>query len=227
LSIASHELKTPLTSLQLQIESLNRQLERRPAEALQEGRLLGGGRAVTAQTRRLADLVDVLLDVSRINSGKLRFEYSDLDLVELVREAVDRWRPSASAAESDLLLDLNGTNAVAGEWDRLRLEQILNNLLSNAVKYGAGKPIRIKVESEDGWARLAIADQGIGISPTDLARIFERFERAVPSRNYGGLGLGLWITHELVTGLGGTINVDSEPGRGSIFVVELPRHPVR
>ena len=230
LSVASHELKTPLTSLQLQIETLQRQVERRPEEPLLLGRVQAGTKAVSDQAWRLADLIEVLLDVSRINSGRLRFDYCELDFRDVVRDAVERWRPIAAQTASEL--SFGGPeglveDGLTGAWDRLRLEQILNNLLSNAVKYGPGKPIRIAVAGGEKRIKFSVADQGIGIPAIDQPRIFQRFERAVPTRNYGGLGLGLWITYEIVTALGGSINVASEPGRGSTFSVELPRHPSR
>jgi signal transduction histidine kinase len=106
----------------------------------------------------------------------------------------------------------------------LRLEQVLANLVSNALKYGAGKPVEVGVETSDDRARLSVRDYGIGISRTDTDRIFGRFERAAPVRHYGGLGLGLYITQRIVAEHGGTIHVTSEPGAGSLFVVELPRH---
>ena len=112
-------------------------------------------------------------------------------------------------------------------WDRLRLEQILTNLLSNAVKYGAGRPISVEVgatgagDDADVW--FAVRDRGIGMSPDELGRIFGRFERGVSERNYGGLGLGLWIVRQVVDAMGGSITVDSAPERGSTFTVRLPR----
>jgi PAS domain S-box-containing protein len=234
LSIASHELKTPLTSLQLQIENLNRNIARRAqpgaAPSPATDKIQNGGQAASEQVRRLAHLVDLLLDVSRINSGRLRFDYNDLDFGQIVHDIVDRWRPIANGVGADLVLsrsvaDGGASLDLAGTWDRLRLEQILNNLISNAVKYGPGKPIRVRITADPTSVRLEVSDHGIGIKPEDTERIFERFERAVSSRNYGGLGLGLWITHEIVTGLGGAIGVTSEPGQGSTFTVELPRRP--
>jgi PAS domain S-box-containing protein len=226
LSVASHELKTPLTSLQLQIDSLMRQLERRPHVAVEEGRLQSGGRAITEQARRLSDLVEVLLDVSRINSGRLQFQYAELDLGEVLKDAVERWRPAAAQVHSELNLHLpsNGAPSLSGAWDRLRLDQVLNNLLSNAVKYGPGRPIILSAGGDEQRVHFSVVDQGIGIPAVDHPRIFERFERAVPTRNYGGLGLGLWITHQIVTGLGGAIGVTSAPGAGATFSVELPRN---
>lgn len=106
--------------------------------------------------------------------------------------------------------------------DRLRIEQVITNLLVNALKYGQGKPIKIAVGREGALAVIAIRDQGIGIEPAEQTRIFQRFERAVSSRAFGGLGLGLWITQQIVDVHGGRLSVESAPGRGSTFRVELP-----
>ncbi|MFY0525008.1 sensor histidine kinase [Archangium gephyra] len=112
-----------------------------------------------------------------------------------------------------------------GWWDRLRLEQVVTNLVSNAIRYGAGRPIHARVEVVGENARLVVRDEGIGIPPEALERIFGKFERAVSERHSGGLGLGLYITHSIVEAMGGTIRVESRPGQGSTFTVELPRSP--
>ena len=109
-----------------------------------------------------------------------------------------------------------------GRWDRARLDDVLANLLSNAVKYGQGKPIEVSVEAGERSARLTVRDHGIGLAPEDQARVFERFERAVSGHEYGGLGLGLYIVRELVQAHGGTVRVESAPGAGAAFIVELP-----
>jgi signal transduction histidine kinase len=119
--------------------------------------------------------------------------------------------------------ELAAAAPVVGRWDRLRLEQVLTNLLSNAIKYGAGRPIEISVEATDERARLSVRDQGIGIPPEHHGRIFERFQRAVSRRHYGGFGLGLWISRRTVEAMGGTLTLASTPGQGATFVVELPR----
>jgi signal transduction histidine kinase len=103
------------------------------------------------------------------------------------------------------------------------LEQVITNLLSNAIKYGRGKPITLRVDYDAKMARLVVRDQGIGIAAEHLDRIFVRFERAVSSRNFGGLGLGLYIVRQIVEALGGTVRVNSELGVGSMFTVSLPR----
>ncbi|WP_232293259.1 sensor histidine kinase [Stigmatella aurantiaca] len=121
------------------------------------------------------------------------------------------------------MLELHAPAPVLGRWDRLRVEQVVTNLLTNALKYGAGRPVAVRVEGAGERARLTVKDQGIGIAEEDLARIFERFERAVSDRHYGGLGLGLYITRQIVEAFGGTVGVTSRPGMGSTFTLELPR----
>lgn len=218
LSVASHELRTPLTTLQLQLQSLQRSLARAgelPKEIA--SRLSSSLR----QTRRLADLINELLDVSRITYGRLAPERSETNLATIVREVIERYRVSLDQAGSELTV--RGLDeGVVGYWDPLRVDQIVDNLLSNAIKYGEGKPIEVEIGVVKGRARIFVRDHGIGISPKDQERIFERFERAVSTRYYGGFGLGLWITRQVVEAHGGTIQVESELDVGSTFVVELP-----
>jgi len=143
--------------------------------------------------------------------------------LETIVEVVVRNAEPSAQAGSPLRLDAPGP--VLGTWDPGRLEQIAEALLANALKYGRGRPIDVRVESDGTTARLVVRDGGIGIAPEDQARIFERFERAAPARNYGGLGLGLWIVRQVVGAHGGRIRVDSKPGEGSPFTVELPIAP--
>jgi signal transduction histidine kinase len=230
LSVASHELRTPLTSLQLQVDMFARTLSRRAEEALASGRLGESARKIAAQVLRLSELVDVLLDVSRIASGRLELNPEDLDLVKVVQGTVDRW--GAVALQAGCALTFVAPASAPGRWDRLRIEQVLGNLLSNALKYGAGAPVEVEVAALDERVRLRVSDRGIGIAAGDQSRIFERFERAASPNHYGGLGLGLWIAHEIVVeAMGGTLTVTSAPGQGATFVVTLPRispqHPPR
>jgi signal transduction histidine kinase len=141
-----------------------------------------------------------------------------------VRQVADDFRDPAANAR--VLLELQLPEKAEGTWDRLRIEQILVNLLSNAVKYGAGKPVIVKLEIKDDVVRLTVADRGIGIASQDVNRIFGRFQRAAPTRHYGGMGLGLYITRHIVDAHQGTISVDSAAGEGATFVVELPRFAV-
>jgi signal transduction histidine kinase len=173
------------------------------------------------QVRKLTDLVDNLLDVSRITAGRLRLELEELDLSSVAAELLSRFAPSA--VQLGCALELHAPEPVFGRWDRLRVEQVVTNLLSNALKYGAGRPVVVRVEEDGERARLTVRDQGIGIAEEDLGRIFERFERAVSDRHYGGLGLGLYITRQIVEAFGGTVRVASRSGHGSTFTLELPR----
>jgi PAS domain S-box-containing protein len=218
LGIASHELRTPITALGLQAQSLLRIAERAPERPLAE--VVPRVRTLHRQTARLAHLVQALLDVTQVSAGKLALRREPLDLVDVVRDAMGRWREALARAGCPL--ELRVDRSVPGEWDRLRVEQVIDNLLENAVKFGAGKPVEIVVDASNGSAHLAVADHGIGISPDDQRRIFERFERAVPETHYGGFGLGLWIVRNIVEAHGGDIRVSSEPGKGSRFHVTLP-----
>jgi len=216
LSIAGHELRTPLTALQLQLDGLRRaigeaqgadDLDHRTAKALQS-------------LHRANALVEDLLDVSRITAGRLRLERTRFALADAVAAVLERHVDEAARARCTVTQRLDP--APTGSWDRERVEQIVQNLVSNALKYGRGKPIDVTVERAGGWARLRVADQGIGIAATDQRRIFERFERAVSPRHFGGLGLGLWIVRQLVAAHGGDIRVTSEPGAGAVFELDLP-----
>jgi len=220
LSIASHELRTPLTTLQLEIERLMRSLDRRAEFALATGRLAKNAEVANMQTSRLITLVDELLDVSRVASGRLEIHPVELDLCELVDDVVQRLRPSLEAAGCPLELAMH-TKAI-GVWDMVRIEQVITNLLSNAIKYGAGRPIELWVTCEKGSACLRVKDHGIGIAPGDHARIFQRFERAASTSNYGGFGLGLWISREIAAAHGGSIELESSPGAGATFTLRLP-----
>ncbi len=222
LSVAAHELKTPLTPLSLKLQALARALLAESDAATAERRRKDVD-VMRRQVHRLSALVTNLLDVSRIGIGRLNLQLEPVELAELVREVASRLAPEAERAHSPLELDLGGS--WSGRWDRTRLEQVVENLLSNAIKYGAGRPIHISVEGEGERVRLVVRDEGIGIAPEALGRIFDRFERAVSERNYGGLGLGLYITREIVSALGGTVRVESRPAQGATFTVELPREP--
>jgi signal transduction histidine kinase len=219
LSIASHELRTPVTALQLQLQLLQRSSQRAVvalpppfAEKLV---------AIERQCRRIAVLVNELLDVSRLRLGRLELRREELDLVEVARETVSHLEQEGSRLGSRIEVVAPGPSR--GRWDRVRIEQVITNLLSNAIKFGQGKPIAIVVGGTDGAAQLDVRDEGIGIDPEDQSRVFGRFERAVSTHHFGGLGLGLYIAREIVEAHGGAIRVQSALGSGSTFTVELPR----
>jgi signal transduction histidine kinase len=217
LAIASHELKTPLTPLQLQIDDFQRVLRRRGMDDENVNQRLT---TMARQTTRLSKLVENLLDLSRIAAGRLTLQPEEFDFAEMVRDVVKRLAPEADRL--GCTLEVEAKHPVRGRWDQLRLEQVVSNLLANAVKYGAAHPIEIAVQPVDGAVQLVMRDHGIGMSPQDAARVFERFERAVSVRHYGGLGLGLYITRQIVEAHGGQISVDSALGNGATFTVVLP-----
>ncbi len=220
LAVASHELKTPLMPLNLRLQALQRELE---GPSANRERVRGHVKVLQRQTKRLSTLVESLLDVSRIEAGTLQLDLTDVDLGAVVREVAGHYTGQADRAR--VRLEVQVEEGVVGRWDRVRLEQVVSNLLSNAIKYGAGKPVHVRVEQRHGRARLTVHDEGIGIAPEHLPRIFGRFERAVSPEHFGGLGLGLYITRYLVEALGGTIRATSEPGHGATFEVVLPLKP--
>ncbi|WNG55585.1 PAS domain-containing protein [Archangium gephyra] len=220
LSVASHELKTPLTPLNLKLTALSREIPRCCAGESHPESLQRHVAMARRQLWKLSTLLNALFDVSRIAQGKLALEPENTDLGEVLGEVAAWFAPEAARMGSKLRVE--GEAHVPGRWDRLRLEQVVTNLLSNAIRYGAGRPIHVRAEAEGHLARLVVRDEGIGISPEAQERIFGKFERAVSERHYGGLGLGLYITRSIVEAMGGTIRVDSRPGLGSTFTVELP-----
>ncbi|WP_437803833.1 sensor histidine kinase [Sorangium sp. So ce693] len=219
LTVATHELNTPMTSLTLSLEGLNRTLQSgRPLDPQAMGRQVD--RALR-QTARLTRLNSELLDVSRINASRLSLDVADVDLVAVVRDVLARFK--LDLARAGCSVSLRDRGRVVGLWDASRVDQIVSKLLANALKFGAGKPVEISIGEEGGTARLAVRDHGIGIDPARQAQIFERFERAVSNRHYGGLGLGLYISRRIAEAHGGSIRVESALGAGATFIVELPR----
>ncbi|KYF73559.1 AAA family ATPase [Sorangium cellulosum] len=223
LLVASHELKTPLTSLQMQAHLISRLLGRSQRAEVAPERIDASLQVIGRQIARLGRLVDELLDVTRLNAGRLTLARAPVDLAALAREVVERMGQQLASARCPVQLDLD--EPVVGRWDPSRLEQVLVNLLSNAMKYGAGGLIHVVVRRHEGRALLSVRDHGMGVAEADHARIFERFERAVSVKNFGGLGLGLYIVRWIVTSHGGTIRVESRPGAGATFLVELPLEP--
>jgi signal transduction histidine kinase len=221
LSVASHELKTPLTPLHLKLTALSRELPRCCAGDNRSEALQRHVRVAQRQVHKMSTLINSLLDVSRLSRGKLKLEPENTDLGEVLGEVTAWFSPEAARVGS--VLQVEAAAHVSGWWDRLRLEQVVTNLISNAIRYGAGRPIHARVEGVGERVRLVVRDEGIGIPPQDLERIFGKFERAVPDRHSGGLGLGLYITRSIVEAMGGCIHVHSLPGQGSTFTVELPR----
>jgi PAS domain S-box-containing protein len=221
LGIASHELKTPLTPLTLQLQSIERMSEKAGAGVpLPADKVMEKVVRATLQVAHLDRLVNNLLDVSRLSEDRLTMNLEQVDLAGLVSEIAERLRPEVDALGSGVTITTPGP--IVGAFDRFRLDQVFSNLLTNALKYGRGKPVEVEVSRHGSEALVSVRDRGIGISPEDHDRIFGRFERAVSANNYGGFGLGLWISRELVEAMRGRIRVESALGQGSTFTVVLP-----
>lgn len=220
LSIASHELKTPLTPLQLQMESLDRLVNRN--EAIAPDRLAAIARITVRQVQRLTALVANLLDISRINEGRLALEPEPCDLGAIVDETVERFSAESERMGSTITVEKHGD--LHGVWDRLRIEQVTTNLISNALKYGGGKPVEVYVAQQGASVELRVVDHGIGLDPEFIPHMFERFTRGVSGRSFGGLGLGLFIVNDIVRSHGGIVEARSGEGTTEFRVV-LPARP--
>jgi PAS domain S-box-containing protein len=213
LAVAAHEIRGPLTAIHLAAQTI-RKGKIRP-EALPN--MLA---VVEREDRRLSQFVDELLYLGRIREGRLQLQYETVSLGEVVRDVARRL--DADLIRSRSSLSVVAEENVVGQWDRFRLEQVVNNLLSNAIKFGLGRPIEVSIRGRAGRGQLVVKDRGIGIEPEVLPRLFKPFERGVSERHYGGLGLGLHIVKTIVEAMRGSVTVESAPEKGTIFTVELP-----
>lgn len=220
LTIAGHELKTPLTNLQLQIQLRQRDLQRNYPQAFTAEKISAGLIEQLDYVRRLTHLVDNMLDVAQISEGRMQLSYEYFDLCKLIQDVVDRFRESGESRGVELRF--TGCHALYGNWDWFRLEQVLLNLLSNAVQYGNNQAIDVTVKQEAEHVHIFVKDRGVGIAKADHSRIFQRFERAISENEASGMGLGLFIANTIVQMHGGDILVESEIGAGSEFTVILP-----
>ena len=218
LSVASHELKTPLTALHLELHGM-----RAPIDKIEDERLKRKLGRAARSADRLSRLIEMLLDVSRIATGRLSLTREPFDLRVAVEQIAETMQGTAAQAGCDFSLQASSeVEPVVGSWDRLRIEQVVMNLLSNAFKYGGGRPVVLSLVRDGGEAVVEVRDQGPGVSPEDLERIFERFERATADGNHGGLGLGLYVSRQIVRAHGGSISVRAAEGGGACFTVRLP-----
>jgi PAS domain S-box-containing protein len=213
LSVAAHEIRGPVTAIHLAAQSIRRGKGRPESTP----NLLA---VVEREDRRLSQFVDELLDLGRIREGRLQLQYEAVSLGEVVRDVARRL--DTDIVRSGSSLSIVTRESVVGQWDRFRVEQVVNNLLSNAIKFGLGKPIEIAIGPRDGRAVMTVTDHGIGIAPDVLPRLFKPFERGVSERHYGGLGLGLHIVKTIVEAMGGSVAAESTPEKGTVFTIELP-----
>lgn len=220
LSIASHELKTPLTSLKLQIQSAARKLSKNSLTDFNPENMKVLFTKNTLQIDRLVRLVDDMLDLSRIQSGKLSYNLTYMNLRDLITDMVASFKEQFENAGCSLRLDKN--EDLWGIFDRDRIEQVLTNLLTNALKYGDKKPVTVSACKQNKSALINIIDQGIGISPENYNKVFLRFERIISANEVSGLGIGLYISKQIIEAHNGKITVTSKLKHGSKFTVELP-----
>jgi signal transduction histidine kinase len=216
LSMTSHDIRGLLQALRL---TLDVQLQRAQDRNFEREAMVRAIRRSVTDVQQMTRLVEDLLDRSQLDAGKVILHLQEIDLVQLVRQGLRRADDEAGAKSSPV--ELEAPEHVIGRFDPVRVDQVLSNLLSNAVAHGAGKPVRISVREADGWAVLAVTDQGPGIAPAEQEQLFQRFERGTGSER-GGYGLGLWIVRQLVQLHGGVVGMRSAPGQGATFEVKLP-----
>ncbi|NWD71385.1 hybrid sensor histidine kinase/response regulator [Pseudomonas gingeri] len=220
MSIVSHEVRTPLNGLILETQLRKMHLAKDNADAFTLDKMRRMVARDERQIQSLIRLIEDMLDVSRIRTGKLSIRPARLDLVQLVSKLLENFTPQVQEAESTI--SYSGDASLEGEWDEFRIEQVIANLLTNALRYGAKSPIEVRVYRHEDEARIEVRDRGIGISENDQARIFQQFERVSGKHAAAGLGLGLFISEQIVAAHGGRITVESTLGEGALFRVCLP-----
>ena len=219
LSIASHELNTPITSLKLQLQMVKKSLANSREDQLPIDKFSKGIETSVKQVDRLINLIQILLDVTRIQSGKFTFNFFKFNVQEIVTEVCERHKEVIANSRCNVTVQNDLDFDVI--WDKMRIDQVLTNLLTNAVKYSPGE-IEIIIRKENKMVALIVRDHGMGIPEEKLNMIFDRFERATTNNNVSGLGLGLFIVKQIVDGHHGHVYASSEEGEGTTFKVLLP-----
>ena len=220
MSTVAHELRTPLNTLFIESQLRRMLLDKGDMDAFGEDELRRMVGRDTRQIQSMIRLIDDMVDVSRIRSGKLSLQPADTDLSELLKQIVSDM--SHRAENAGCTISLKTPDLVTGRWDEFRLEQVIVNLLTNALRYGNGMPVDVMLEACDHYARVTVRDQGVGIASADQIRIFEPFERAGSNDVRDGLGLGLYIARQLAEAHGGSLSVESRLGEGALFKMTLP-----
>lgn len=224
MSLVAHELRTPLSSLALETQLRGMQLERKGAGMFDEAYLKLMLTRDKRQIQSMVRLIDDMMDVTRIQSNRLSIRPVSFELSALLARVIGNLSNQAAAAGSEMTL--HAAQPVTGLWDEFRIEQVVTNLLTNALRYGNAKPVNVSLEVKPESACINVRDGGRGISETDMRRIFEQFERVAHHDGSGGLGLGLFITRQLVEAHGGSVSVQSRQDEGSVFTVTLPLKPL-
>jgi signal transduction histidine kinase len=218
----AHELRNPLTPLLFQTRVITSRLASpKSSDQATPGWILSQVSRLEHQLQRVTEVLDRLLDLSRLSSGRIDLRIENVDLGEVVRDVIASFEAELAMSECEVRLEQTGP--IVGSWDRMRIEQVCRNLLSNAIRYGAGRPIDIHIEGDELFVVLEFRDHGVGIDKEHQERIFDRFERGPVGRRGGGFGVGLWVVKNICLAFGGTVSVASEVGRGARFVVTLPR----
>lgn len=221
LSIISHELKTPLTVMLLNLHSLSKSIQSDSLASFSIHELVKVLKNSEQQIKWLTLMINDLLDVSLITTGRMNLQLEDTDLVSVTKQVNQSF--SEDLKKQKYKLKINFESPVIGKWDKVRLEQVITNLFSNAIKYGGGKPINIQIYKSGKNAKFIISDSGIGITSEEQKIIFELFKRASgPGEYKKGLGIGLFITYQIIKIHGGKIKVSSIPDKGTSFAIELP-----
>lgn len=223
MSVVAHELLTPLNTLFLEAQLRKVEIERENTAFFDASYLREMVTHDQRQIQSIMSLIDDMLDVSRIRSNRLAIRPRQVDLSALLARVVGNLSNQAAAA--GIHITLRADQPVTGFWDEFRIEQVVINLLTNTLRYGNGQPVGINLTPLADGARIDVSDQGQGIAVQDQERIFEQFERAVENDSSGGLGLGLYISRQLIEAHGGTLSVQSQPGEGAVFTVTLPLTP--
>jgi signal transduction histidine kinase len=218
IAVAAHELRSPLSTMLLSLANVEASLDRIDKPPTVDKALNALHRSIDNFSRRAA----TLLDITRLTAGNFSFEPEWVQLDALIERVVAANEHALRVEHCELQLNLQ---PVRGFWDRLAIEQIIDNLLSNAIKYGAGEPVAIHLSHDETTATLSVVDQGVGIGEEDQARMFAKFERAFKRSEYGGFGMGLWITAQIVHAHAGEVRVSSRINEGSEFTVSLPLKP--
>ncbi|HWD30460.1 MAG TPA: hybrid sensor histidine kinase/response regulator [Pseudomonas sp.] len=220
MSIVSHELRTPLNGLILETQLRKLHLARDNADAFTLDKMRAMVDRDERQINSLIRLIEDMLDVSRIRTGKLSIRPSQFDLTRLVGGLIENFAAQAAAADSTIEFKIE--TSLIGVWDEFRIEQVVANLLTNALRYGAKHPVQVRAFEQQQSACIEVRDQGIGISAQNQRRIFQQFERVDSNQGTAGLGLGLYISEQIVLAHGGSIEVESIEGQGSTFTLRLP-----